>query len=79
LVFHDGVPDGTPLFFGWAMPTVMRICPYRFFFFSADRDEPADVHVERDKAMATFWLEPRMLEKKQRIFKGGVASGRIVG
>ena len=28
-----------------AMPTVLRVGPYRLFFFSADRDEPRHVHV----------------------------------
>jgi len=40
------------------MPTVLRIGPYRFFFFSADCDEPSHVHVERDDAEAKFWLDP---------------------
>lgn len=30
------------------VPTVDREGPYRFFFYSADRDEPPHVHVERD-------------------------------
>ena len=44
------------------MPTVLRTGPYRFFFYSADRNEPAHVHVERDQASAKFWLEPPRLE-----------------
>lgn len=40
------------------MPTVLRIGPYRFFFFSGDRDEPPHVHVERDEAEAKWWLDP---------------------
>lgn len=40
------------------MPTILRIGPYRFFFYSGDRDEPLHVHVERDDKIAKFWLEP---------------------
>ncbi len=38
------------------MPTVLRIGPYRFFFYAGDRDEPEHVHVERDNHQAKFWL-----------------------
>jgi hypothetical protein len=44
------------------LPTVVRAGPYRLFFYSADRDEPAHVHVEREEAKAKFWLEPVRLE-----------------
>jgi hypothetical protein len=40
------------------LPTVLRIGPYRFFFFSNEGDEPAHIHVQRDRALAKFWLEP---------------------
>jgi len=40
------------------MPTVLRSGPYRFFFYSADRQEPRHVHVERDDCRAKFWLDP---------------------
>src|SRR5437016_5910349 len=41
-----------------AMPTVLRVGPYRFFFYASDRPEPRHVHVERDQANAKFWLGP---------------------
>ena len=44
------------------MPTVLRIGPYRFFFYSGDRDEPQHVHVERDNNLAKFWLDPVRLQ-----------------
>lgn len=44
------------------MPTVLRIGPYRFFFYAGDRDEPAHVHVERDRSKAKFWLDPVRLQ-----------------
>ena len=40
------------------MPTVLRIGPYRFFFYAGDRDEPQHLHVERDNDLAKFWLDP---------------------
>ncbi len=40
------------------MPTVMRIGPYRFHFYSRENREPAHVHVSRDDYEAKFWLQP---------------------
>lgn len=51
------------------MPTVLRIGPYRFFFYAGDRNEPPHVHVERDAETAKFWLQPVRLQKS-RGFKG---------
>jgi hypothetical protein len=48
------------------MPTVLRIGPYRFFFYANDRDEPPHVHVEREKNKAKFWLSPVRLERSGR-------------
>jgi hypothetical protein len=42
------------------------IGPYRFFFTSSDRDEPAHIHVERDGMVAKFWLQPVRLAKSSR-------------
>lgn len=39
-------------------PTIRRAGPYRFFFYSGDRDEPPHVHVERESNRAKFWLDP---------------------
>ena len=39
-------------------PTVLRKGPYRFFFFSSDREEPKHVHVSRERRVAKFWLDP---------------------
>jgi Domain of unknown function (DUF4160) len=44
------------------MPTVLRNGPYRFFFYAGDRDEPPHIHVERDKDIAKFWLDPVRLQ-----------------
>jgi len=44
------------------MPTVLRIGPYRFFFYSGDKNEPEHIHVERDNNVAKFWLSPIRLQ-----------------
>ncbi len=48
------------------MPTVKIIGPYRFFFYSGDRDEPPHIHVERDNHTAKFWLQPVRLQNNGR-------------
>ena len=40
------------------MPTVLRIGPFRFYFFSHEPNEPPHVHVDRDAATIKVWLEP---------------------
>jgi Domain of unknown function (DUF4160) len=40
------------------MPTILRVGPYRLFFYASDRAEPMHVHVEGRGGTATFWLEP---------------------
>lgn len=44
------------------MPTVRGIPgPYRFFFYSFDCNEPDHVHVQRERMVCKFWLEPIVL------------------
>ena len=45
------------------MPTVLRIGPYRFYFYSHEPNEPPHVHVDRDDCSAKFWLEPVALAR----------------
>lgn len=45
------------------VPTAHREGPYRFFFYSADRNEPPHVHAERDTNRAKFWLDPVRLAR----------------
>lgn len=45
------------------MPTVLRIGPYRFFFYAGDGGEPPHVHVEHDNSEAKFWIDPIRLER----------------
>ncbi len=47
------------------MPTVRKDGPYSFVFFSSDRGEPPHVHVQQDRRIAKFWLEPVALAKNR--------------
>lgn len=47
------------------MPTVLRVGPFRFFFYAGDGGEPPHVHVERDDCEAKFWLDPVRLERSR--------------
>lgn len=38
------------------MPNVLRIGPYRFYFYSHEPNEPPHVHIDRDDLSAKFWL-----------------------
>lgn len=48
------------------LPTVLRLGPSRFFFFSGEGLEPAHIHVQRDRALAKFWLAPVSLASSCR-------------
>ncbi|MEW5816220.1 MAG: DUF4160 domain-containing protein [Spirochaetota bacterium] len=46
------------------MPTIKNIPgPYRLFFYSFDCNEPIHVHVQRERMVCKFWLEPIVLSK----------------
>ncbi len=47
------------------MPTVLRVGPYRFFFYAGDGDEPPHIHIERDDDTAKFWLDPVRLQRSR--------------
>ena len=36
------------------MPTVLRVGPYRYFFYASDRDEPPHIRVERNDNVARY-------------------------
>ena len=40
------------------MPTVLKIGPFRFFFYANEGQEPAHIHVQADNRLAKFWLQP---------------------
>lgn len=58
------------------MPTVLKIGPYRFFFYAGDRVEPAHIHVERNDKNAKFWLNPVMLHSSEGFSR--IEIGRIL-
>ncbi|MEO0540272.1 MAG: DUF4160 domain-containing protein [Cyanobacteria bacterium P01_A01_bin.105] len=39
------------------MPTILRIGPYRIYFYSHESNEPPHIHVDRDSSSAKFWLK----------------------
>jgi hypothetical protein len=41
-----------------AMPTVLRVGPYRFFFYSREGQEPPHIHVEAAGKSGKLWLDP---------------------
>jgi hypothetical protein len=40
------------------MPTILRVGPYRFYFYSYDCGEPRHTPGDRDNCTAKFWLDP---------------------
>lgn len=40
------------------MPTIFRLGPYRFYFYSHEPNEPPHVHIDRDDISVKFWLKP---------------------
>jgi hypothetical protein len=40
------------------MPVILRVTGYRSWFYEADLDEPAHVHVGREEREAKYWLNP---------------------
>ncbi len=48
------------------MPTVAKIGPYRFFFYSNEGTEPPHIHVQNERKLAKFWLEPVALASSGR-------------
>ena len=48
------------------MPTILRIGPFRFFFYSNEYGEPPHIHIQRDNMLAKFWLNPTSLASSTR-------------
>jgi hypothetical protein len=48
------------------MPTILRIGPYRFYFYSNEKGEPPHIHVQRERFLAKFWLTPIALAGSKR-------------
>lgn len=51
------------------MPSILRIGPYRFFFYSNEGRERPHVHVRQERKLAKFWLDPVSLASSHG-FKG---------
>ena len=54
------------------MPTVLRIGPYRFFFYAGDGGEPPHIHVEREDSECKFWLDPVRFERNHGFGRGEI-------
>jgi hypothetical protein len=54
------------------MPTVLRIGPYRFFFYADERQEPLHIHVVAAEKEAKYWLTPIA-----RSWSSGFRSGEL--
>ena len=42
------------------MPTILMINGFRFFFFSADGNEPVHVHVKKGDGDGKIWILPQL-------------------
>ena len=60
------------------VPTILRAGPYRVYFYSADFNEPAHVHVDRDRDTAKFWLDPLELAHNRRFSRVDLARIRRI-
>ena len=48
------------------MPVVLRVKGYKFWFYEADLNESAHVHVGKEGREAKFWLSPVEVERSGR-------------
>jgi hypothetical protein len=48
------------------MPTVLKIGPFRIFFYSNENGEPAHIHIQQERMLAKFWLRPIALASSTR-------------
>ena len=51
------------------MPKIYEQNGYRFFFYSAEGDEPCYVHVKKGEGDGKIWLEPELREEYLVDFK----------
>ena len=47
------------------MPTILRVGPYRFYFYSHEPNEPPHIHVDRDDATIKVWLATLAVAKSR--------------
>jgi len=61
------------------MPTIRSVSgAYRFYFYSFDCDEPPHVHVQRDRRVAKFWLDPLTLASNRGFSDRDLAAARRI-
>ena len=61
------------------MPSLGRIGPFRFFFYSNEGAEPPHVHAQQERKIAKFWLVPVALASTGRFSASELRSNeRIV-
>lgn len=51
------------------MPTLLNKNGFKFFFYSAEGDEPCHVHVKKGEGDGKIWLEPTIKEEYLEDFK----------
>lgn len=51
------------------MPKIYEQNGYRFFFYSAEGDEPYHVHIKKGEGDGKIWLEPELKEEYLVDFK----------
>ena len=49
------------------MPTVLRIGPFRFHFYSDEGNEPPHIHIASSDGECKYWLDPVKLAKNRGI------------
>jgi hypothetical protein len=49
------------------MPTVLRIGPFRFHFYSDEALEPHHIHIETPDGECKFWLDPVRLARNKGV------------
>ena len=49
------------------MPTILRIGPWRFHFYSDEGLEPPHIHVDTGDGECKFWLDPVRLARAQHV------------
>jgi hypothetical protein len=49
------------------MPTVLKIGPFRFHFYSDEGNEPAHIHIASGNGECKFWLNPVKLASNKNL------------
>lgn len=60
------------------MPTILKRDGFRFFFYSADWNEPMHVHAEGAGGQAKFWLRPLRLATSYRMKSKDMKRARLI-